>query len=220
MLLGTPNKVVTPNITPDKRTGIGTWTTEQVVAALRNGLRPDGSLIGPPMPIAFYRGISDTDAFAIAAYLETVAPLDHAVPKSVYARPLHSYGPPVEHVADVPTTDKVAYGAYLAGPLAHCLECHTPATNGRPDPSRLGAGGRQFVGPKGAIIVSANLTPDRDQGLGTWTDQNIKDAITKGVRPDGSRLLNFMPFAAFAGLKDSDLDALVAYLRTLKPAKS
>lgn len=62
-------KAYASNITPDPETGIGRWTNAQVVTAIREGKRPDGTLIGPPMPIGQYRGISDHDAAAIAAYL-------------------------------------------------------------------------------------------------------------------------------------------------------
>src|SRR5215510_12198324 len=61
-----------PNITPDAETGIGKWTDEQIIAAIREGKRPDGTIIGPPMPIVLYRGISDDDARAIVAYLRKV----------------------------------------------------------------------------------------------------------------------------------------------------
>ena len=64
-----------PNITQDKVTGIGSWTDAQIIAAIREGRRPDGSIIGPPMPIGLYRGLSDTDVNAIVAYLRTVKPV-------------------------------------------------------------------------------------------------------------------------------------------------
>src|SRR3984893_39244 len=63
--------VVMSNITPDPEPGIGKWTDAEIVVALRDGKRPDGSIIGPPMPIPVYRQLSDHDAEAIAAYLQT-----------------------------------------------------------------------------------------------------------------------------------------------------
>jgi mono/diheme cytochrome c family protein len=217
MPLGRP---VVPNITPDQESGIGNWTDAQVIAALRDGRRPDGTIIGPPMPIAFYRQISDRDAQAIVAYLRALPPVRNAVAKSVYERPLPpSYGPPVTSVPEVPASDKVAYGAYLAGPLGHCLECHTPVDKGRLDMTRLGAGGREFK-RAGGIIVSANLTPDETEGIGEWNDDAVKNAITKNVKPDGTPLVAFMPTPWFARMSDTDLEAIVAYLRTLKPMAS
>jgi mono/diheme cytochrome c family protein len=70
---GVIGHIVGPNITPDRETGIGGWTEAQIITALRNGKRPDGTIIGPPMPIVFFRNLSDRDAAAIAAYLHSVS---------------------------------------------------------------------------------------------------------------------------------------------------
>src|SRR6185312_9375361 len=158
-------RAVAPNITPDPDTGIGKWTDEQIIDAIRNGKRPDGSIIGPPMPITFYRSISDTDARAIVAYLRSVKPISHKLAKSKYNIPLPpSYGPPVTHVSDVPRANKVAYGHYLAN-IAHCLECHTKRTPTGLDTSKLGAGGREIPAFTGGVIMSANLTPANPEGI-------------------------------------------------------
>lgn len=205
-----------PNITPDKETGIGTWTDAQIVAAIREGKRPDGSIIGPPMPIALYRGISDDDVRAIVAYLRQVKPVANKVDKPQYKVPLPpSYGPPVTRVAAPPKTDKLTYGAYLAGPLGHCTECHsTPDARGVPDfVNKTGGGGLSFNGPWG-ISYAPNITPT---GIGKWSDADVKKAITAGVRPDGTALKPPMPYHHYRNVSDADLDAIVAYLRTLKP---
>src|SRR5262245_42349771 len=87
------------NITPDPETGIGKWTDEQIIAAIRDGKRPDGSIIGPPMPSVLYRDVSDEDVKAIVAYLRSVKPVVNKVPKAEYKVPLPpSYGPPVTSV--------------------------------------------------------------------------------------------------------------------------
>ena len=70
-----PFKAVAPNITPDPETVIGKWTEAQLVRAIREGIRPDGSLIGPPMPIEFYHRMADDDVKAIVAYLKSLKPL-------------------------------------------------------------------------------------------------------------------------------------------------
>lgn len=209
--------VFAPNITPDPATGIGGWSDEQIVAALRDGKRPDGSLIRPPMPIVFYRAMSDRDARAIVAYLRSVPPTKSVVSReAVYHMPLPpSYGPPVANVPDVPKTDKVAYGRYLAY-IGHCLECHTPIGPRGRDMARAGAGGDEFKGPWG-VSVAANITPDPDTGLGKWSDADIKRAITTGARPDGTKLKPPMAFAYYKNIAEDDLDALVAFLRSLKP---
>src|SRR5690242_5598339 len=207
---------VSPNITPDPETGIGKWTDAQIIAAIREGKRPDGTIIGPPMPIALYRGMADDDVNAIVVYLRSVKPIANKAAKSQYKGPLPpSYGSPVTSVAPVAQTDKVNYGRYLAGPLGHCMECHsTPGTNGAPDlVNHPGAGGMHFNGPWG-VSYAPNITP---AALGKYSDEDIKNAITKGVRPDGSRLMPPMAYSYYSNIAPADLDAIVAYLRTLKP---
>jgi mono/diheme cytochrome c family protein len=204
------------NITPDKATGIGNWTDAQIITAIREGKRPDGTLIGPIMPIRLYRGISDNDAKAIVAYLRSVKPVVNKVARPKYPMPLPpNDGPPVGKVADVPRSDKVAYGAYLAGPAGHCTECHSkPAADGVPDlVNGLGAGGFPLHGPWG-VSVAANITP---VGLKKYTDAQVKTLITTGVRPDGSKLKPPMGIPYYANLSAADQDALVAYLRSLPP---
>jgi mono/diheme cytochrome c family protein len=222
---GVIGHVVGPNITPDRETGIGSWTEAEVVSALRNGKRPDGTIIGPPMPIAFYRNLSDRDAAAIAAYLHSLKPVSHAVPRTQYKIPLPStYGPLVTHVDEPAREDPLAYNAYFAGPLGHCLGCHTPfGKNGELlDMSQPYAGGRElpdYCHP-GAVTVGRNITSDPDDGLGKWSDDDIKRALTAGIRPDGTRLSCTMPFEWYARLIPTDLDALVAFVRTVKPLKT
>jgi len=206
----------TPNITPDPETGIGKWTDEQIIVAIREGKRPDGSIIGPPMPMPAYRDMSDEDARAIVAYLRSVKPIVNKVQKSEYKVPLPpSWGPPVGTVPPVAKTDKVAYGKYVAYTLGHCMECHSPpGPNGAPDmANRPGAGGFHFKGPWGES-VSPNITPT---GLAKWSDADIKKAITDGVRPDGMRLKPPMGFAYYKNISPEDLDAIIAYLRSMKP---
>ena len=91
-------RAIVPNITPDTETGIGDWSDAQIATAVRDGRRPDGSLIGPPMPTDAYRGISDRDLAAIVAYLRTVPPVHHATERSTYPTAIESQGPPVASV--------------------------------------------------------------------------------------------------------------------------
>jgi mono/diheme cytochrome c family protein len=210
-----PFTAVTPNITPDEETGIGSWTDEQIITAIREGKRTDGSIIGPPMPIGFYRNMSDADAEAIVAYLRSVPPIKNEVGKSEYRIPLpESYGPPVGAVATPSREDKLAYGKYLAD-IGHCMECHTPmGPAGMPDyENHFGAGGFEFHGPWG-VSVSANITP---AGIGHYTDEELKPVIQAGVRPNGSKLLPPMPVSYYANITAEDMEALVAYLRSLPP---
>ena len=92
-----PFKSYAPNITPDLGTAIGAWANAQLVTAIREGKRPDGSAIGPPMAIEFYKYMSDRDAKAIAAYLRSVKPVKHKVPEPVYRIPLRAGKPVGRH---------------------------------------------------------------------------------------------------------------------------
>lgn len=204
-----------PNITQDKKTGIGGWTDAQIAKAIREGIRPDGSIIGPPMPMGLYRGLSDTDLNAMVTYLRTIKPVNNVMPKSIYRIPLPpAYGPPVGHVADVPEGVTVEYGAYLAGPVAHCVECHsTPGPMGPDWTNALGAGGMPFAGPWG-ISVAPNLTPHKD-GIRDLTDAQVATMITSGTRPDGSKMFPPMGYGYYAQMKPYDVAAIVKYLRSI-----
>ena len=213
--------VVMPNITPDPETGIGKWTEAEIVAALRDGKRPDGSIIGPPTPIPVYRQLSDHDAEAIAAYLLSLKPVKNGFARSQYKIILpSSYESPITHIDEPVTTDKVAYGSYLVG-FGHCVLCHTPPGDGTPFNMSLAfAGGREF--PRFGQIapsISRNITSDPEQGIGKWSDNDIKQAITNGIRPDGTKLAGPMPYDWYAKITPDDLDAIVAILRTIKPVK-
>jgi mono/diheme cytochrome c family protein len=203
-----------PNLTSAPDSGLGRWSVDQIVTAVREGRTPDGAILRPPMPVAFYRRMSDSDARAIAAYLKSTAPVENQVPEAEYKIPTPtSYGPPVGSSPDVAREDTVAYGAYL-GQIGHCLLCHTPrGANGQQDyANKSGAGGREVEG-----VVSANITPDKATGIGKWTDQQIRVALTTGVRPDGAQLAPPMPWYYFKNMSDADIGALTAWLRSLKP---
>jgi mono/diheme cytochrome c family protein len=212
---------ITPNITPDPETGIGRWTDDEVIRAIREGRGRDGKTLGPPMPYDLYRRLADNDVKAMVAYLRTVAPVRNVVPRGQYKIPLpDSYGPPVGTVPDPPRQDPVKYGEYLAGPVAHCMECHTPfLPEGRPDTSRLGTGGFAMAGPWG-VSYTANLTPDAETGLGAWTDGEIVAALY-GARRSGGRVLPPMPTQHYSqGIVEGDLRAIIAYLRSLPPVRN
>ncbi len=204
-----------PNITPGGR--IADWSDAELARAIREGIRPDGSVIGPPMPFSMYRGLSDEDLGAIVAYLRTVPAVENIVPASTYNIPLPpAYGPPVGSVSAPPRAVTAEYGAYLAGPVAHCLECHTPmGPQGPKIATDLGRGGLEFHGPWG-VSVAANLTSHPD-GLAGYSDAEILAMITEGQRSDGSPMLPPMPYGYFARMTPEDAAALVLYLRTLPP---
>lgn len=213
-------EVYTANITPDKDTGIGSWTDAQIITAIREGKTRDGKIIFPPMPVPTYNAMSDADVKALVAYLRTVKPIHNEVPQSKYKVPQQAM-PPAKGLPAPSPKDKVAYGGYIVNALAHCFECHSgPDANGVPDlKNKLGSGGFLITLAPGATVMTANITPDPETGIGKWTDAEIKKAMTHGVRPDGRRLAPPMPFEFFKNMTGSDLDAVVAYLRTIPPIK-
>jgi mono/diheme cytochrome c family protein len=105
----------------------------------------------------------------------------------------------------------VAKGQYIFALAGGCA-CHTEPKG------TLHAGARAFPIPFGTVY-STNITQDKETGLGNWTDQQIHDAMTKGIRRDGSRILPVMPYEKYSGMARDDLKALIAYLRTIKPVK-
>jgi mono/diheme cytochrome c family protein len=214
-----PFKVTAPNITQDKDTGIGNYTDAQIKTVLRKGVKPNGVPVAMVMPSGFYEIMTERDLNAVVAYLRTIKPVSNKVPDPVYKMP---QGHPIPPGGDKPyteamLTDKVKKGFYLAT-ISHCMECHTPfGARGRDFANRLGAGGAEFPGPWG-VVHSRNITSSKTKGLGDWTDAEIKRAITQGIRKDGTKLTGPMGFPLYAKMTEADLDAVVAWLRTV-PAK-
>ncbi len=201
------------NLTPAGR--IADWSDADLARAIREGIRPDGTVIGPPMPFALYRGLADDDLMSIVAFLRTLPPVENDPGTSEYRIPLPpAYGPPVETVTAPPQAVTVDYGAYLAGPVAHCMECHTPmGPQGPMLDTDLGRGGFEFHGPWGTS-VAANLTSHAD-GLAGYSDAELGAMITQGLMPDGSDMLPPMPYGYLAQMTADDLAAIVLYLRSL-----
>lgn len=220
-----------PNITPDRETGIGRWSDDEIKRAITQGARPNhgplaGKPLGDPMASNFFKALLPADLDAVVAYLRSIPAVRNATPPPVYRMPVkrEAFAEAERGFTERDLTDKVRRGAYLAT-IAHCLECHTPMQQGALQfGTALGAGGRPFLPSfvkglpeswKGA--VSRNITPHPEQGIGKWSDAEIKRAITQGIGRDGRKLELPMAFAWYAGIRDEDLDAIVAYLRSLPP---
>jgi mono/diheme cytochrome c family protein len=222
---------VAANITPDRETGIGTWSDNDIKTALTKGMRPAHARLpsvplAAVMPVSFYKAIRPDDLDAIVAYLRSVKPVRNEVAGPDYKMPVqHQSYPDAEtgYSADA-LKDPVKRGAYLAT-IGHCMECHSAWKRGVSDyKAGFGKGGRQFgpslvqgvqAGWKGSI--ARNITTHRSKGIGAWTDAEIKRAITQGVSRDGRKLGPPMAFEWYANLKDNDLNAIVAWLRTVPP---
>src|SRR5262249_33417938 len=150
-------------------------------------------------------------------YLRSVPPVGNAVQAPVYRKPQHASPPPgaEKPMSEADLRDPLKHGFYLAT-IAHCMECHTPEVGGQPDVSNLGKGGREFKGPWG-VVTSRNITSHKEKGIGAWSDAEIKTALTKGTRKDGTPLKGPMGFALYATMTQADQNAIVAYLRTVPP---
>jgi len=214
-----PFDVTAPNITPDKETGIGNWTDAQIKTMLLTGKNPHGIQEAEVMPTAFYPILTPGDLDGIVAYLRSLTPVKNKVADPVYkiALPHHVFPGAEKSYSQADLNDKLKRGFYLVT-IGHCMECHTPfVPPGGPDfANSLGKGGREFPGPWG-VSKSRNITSHKTAGIGAWTDAEIKTAITQGKRKDGSPLKPPMGYEYYAKLTAPDLDAIVAYLRTVPP---
>ena len=211
-------KVKGANITPDRETGIGSWSEADIKRALVGGVRPNGTHMAPIMPYGFYKVFTTADLDAIVAYLRSVPAVSNKVQAPLYKAALHAETPPgaEKQVAAADLSDPVKRGFYQVT-IAHCMECHTPRVDGKSDfGNALGKGGREFPGPWGTS-VSRNITSSKTAGIGDWTDAEITTAITQGKRKDGSPLKPPMGYPMYARMTDADLSDVVAYLRTLPP---
>lgn len=205
------------NITPDRDTGIGTWTDDQIKKALQDGVRPNGTPLSPQMPYAFYKIFTPSDLNAVVAYLKSVPATRNAVEPPIYKAPMEAHIPPgaEKPFTDADMADPVKRGFYLVT-IGHCMECHTKTPAGTDFRNSLGKGGEEFKGPWG-VSVARNITSHKENGIGAWTDAEIKTAITQGKRRDGTLLKPPMGYGMYATMTDADLSAIVAYLRTVPP---
>lgn len=112
-------------------------------------------------------------------------------------------------------------GHYLVV-LAGCNDCHTPGFFlGKPDMAKyLGGSDVGFEIPGLGVFPGRNITPDKETGIGNWTDEQITAALTVGRRPDGRQLAPIMPYASFSNMSKQDVAAVVAYLRSIPPVKN
>jgi mono/diheme cytochrome c family protein len=130
-------------------------------------------------------------------------------------------GPVISATIRAEADERKKRGEYLAA-IMDCGGCHTPGyLMGKPDFDRYLAGSDVgFEIPGRGIFYPPNLTPDRETGLGAWSAAEIMAAVRNGVRPDGRALAPVMPYHTYAHLTDADAEALVAYLKSLKPIRN
>jgi cytochrome c553 len=226
---GVPGVVYSRNITPDAETGIGTWTDDDILKAMTQGINKKGDTLFPIMPYANFSHMSKGDLMAIIAYIKTLKPIKNKVPDRKLMIPISmAYpGPAIAKSVDgnmaPPESDQVSYGGYLVNAAA-CGECHTPMTPKGPDMSKMFAGGFHFdVGT--FVVNTANITPDSATGIGTWTEDRFLTKFQQYRNPDfinanPGKQNTIMPVVMYSGMTDADLKAIFAYLKTLKPVSN
>ncbi len=208
-----------PNITPHPQAGIGRWTEADFVRALREGRRPDGAHYFPAFPYPSFTLIADADLRDLWAYLRTLpASSRQSEPHDlgflyrwrflvgIWKWLFFTQGP------FVPETGKSAElnrGRYLITALGHCGECHTPRNFlGAPKKSQFLAGAKD---------VAPNLTPTR---LKSWGDVDLRNFLTTGLTAEGdvpAKEMGEVISNTTSQLTPQDLNALIAYLRSLPP---
>jgi mono/diheme cytochrome c family protein len=203
--------VAGPNLTTGRGGVGGELSDADWERAIRHGVRRDGtSLI--VMPSELYTHLSDSDLAAMVAYLKQVPPVNRDVEPTHFrllGRALLASGrlpllvasktPRVDHSPSIPVAEDAEYGRYLAN-IGGCHGCHG-----------YGLSGGRVAGPPDLPLAS-NITP---AGLVGWTEADFIRLMREGVRPNGERLDDFMPWQFLGGMSDSELRAVWMYLKSV-----
>ena len=218
--------IYSTNITADRDTGIGAWSDDDVVRALHLGVARGGAHLYPAFPYTSYTRLTRDDAVAIKSYLFSLPPVHAPAHPNGLIFPFNQRWAMAfwnlvfldvhRFRADPKLSDQQNRGAYLATALGHCGECHTPRNLGF-----AMKGNAQLAGTLVNGWRAYNITSDRTSGVGGWSDQELIDYLHTGhadgrgsaAGPMGEAVVNSLQFLA-----PDDLRALVAYLRTVKPA--
>jgi mono/diheme cytochrome c family protein len=215
-----------PNITPDKQTGIGTWSASDFHKALRDGVGPDGKYLFPVFPFTSFTNLTDRDIDDLYAYLTSlpaVAKPDkpHRVnapfgwrPLLVVWRTLFFTPGPIQ--VDPARGEDWNRGNYLVHAVAHCEECHTPRNLLGAVKSSMAFSGN-IGGPDGQN--APNITPDRETGIGDWSIADIEQVLKSGMTPESDQVGSGMK-AVVRGtskLTDADRHAIAVYLKSIPP---
>lgn len=213
-----------PNITPDRDTGIGSWSADDFWRALHNGKSKDGKLLYPAFPYPNYTRVTRADSDAMYAYFRTVAPVRQENREPELRFPFNHrvllvgwralYFRPGVHEDEPKQNAQWNRGAYLVQGLGHCSACHAP---------------RNFLGAttgeenlSGAMIpmlnwYAASLSGDRGAGLGSWEVQHIVDLLKTGVSARGaaSGPMAEVVRGSLQYLEEKDVRAMAVYLKSL-----
>jgi mono/diheme cytochrome c family protein len=217
-------EIYSTNLTPDKETGIGNWSDEAFVQAVRSGIGSHGNLY-PAMPYTSYAQLSRSDVLAIKQYLSTLQPVHQPTPSNALSFPFNQrWGMTAWNLVFfheqrfLPNTGKSVEwnrGAYLATALGHCGECHTPRNVGFAMKSREYLSGANVQG-----WIAYNTTSDAGYGIGSWTDAQLAAYLSQGHAPGRSSASGPMAEVvenSLQYLSSQDIAALVTYLRSIAP---
>lgn len=224
---GFPGVYFSKNITP---AGIGRYTDGELYRVITTGVTKEGKALFPVMPYPYYGKMDPEDIKSIIAYIRTLPAIQNEVGESKSDFPMNfiiNLIPRKAEPTKLPdTTDKVAYGKYLVT-ASGCAECHTRDKQGQIIPQLMYSGGRKFKVPSGGTVVSSNITPDAETGIGNWTEEAfvnrfkayadsayVPQAIVKGG------FNSIMPWTMYGRMKRSDLAAIYAYLKTVPAQKN
>jgi mono/diheme cytochrome c family protein len=214
--------VVGANITPDPDTGIGAWSDAAFVRALREGKGDRGQFLYPAMPYPYYTKLSERDALAIRAYLNTVKPVHNPVVSNKLPFPFDVregmaawnalYFRSGEFKPDPAKSATWNRGAYLVEGLGHCGACHTPKT-------RLGGDDRAHALQGYALQgwFAPNITNDSERGLGGWGIPDIVAYLKAGhtAVSAATGIMGEEITLASSHMTDADLAAIATYLKAL-----
>ncbi len=216
-----------PNISPDMKAGIGAWSEQDFLRAMRLGLSPAGEHYYPAFPYPSYTNMSTGDLLDLWAYLRALAPV--AIPAKRVSMPFPFnirallggwkllFFLPGKIVAGRDESRGVARGAYLVNGPGHCAECHTGRNflGSWQQENWLGGTSR---GPGGKPVPG--ITGRSKNGLGEWGHEDIIFAIKYGMLPDGDVVGGSMGLVVeqnLAELSDADARAIADYLKSLRP---
>ncbi|MGU3540620.1 c-type cytochrome [Methylobacterium sp. A54F] len=226
-VLDTPiGKIRTPNLTPDKETGLGNWTEEDFERAFRHGITKDGSYLYPAFPFGWYTKVARDDVKAIWAYLQSLEPVNEKRKPNEIPFPFNirtalitwrtAFFTPGEFQPDPNASAEVNRGAYLVEGLGHCGMCHN---------ERKLVGNSGLAGKLGGGVIDGwyapNITPADHQGIGSWSDDQVVVYLKTGTAPGDKPGVAAGPMRqtiqeSLSKMTDADLKAMVAYLRTQK----
>ena len=221
---GFPGAYYSKNITPF---GIGSWTDGELLRAISSGVNKEGKALFPLMPHPNYGRMDKEDLLAIIAYLRTLSPIENTVKESSSDFPMNiiiNTIPKKAEFSKIPDhKDQLAYGQYLFNAAA-CNECHTKQDKGAPIEGMTAAGGFEFPLPSGGIVRSANITQDKETGIGNWSEgafvarfKMYSDSSYTHRTVAQGEFNTVMPWTMYANMTEEDLKAIFLYMKTIKP---